>query len=63
MGGFSWIHWLLVVVVVVLVFGTKKLPNIGADLGKAIRGFKQSMKEEDAPRLEADKKDSNKDAD
>lgn len=58
MGSFSIWHWLVVLAVVVLVFGTKKLPSIGSDLGKAIRGFKQSMKDdEDKPRLEADKKD------
>lgn len=45
MGGFSIWHWLIVLVVVVLVFGTGKLKNIGKDLGGAIKGFKEGMKE------------------
>ncbi|OGI48953.1 MAG: preprotein translocase subunit TatA [Candidatus Muproteobacteria bacterium RBG_16_65_34] len=47
MGSFSIWHWLVVLAVVVLIFGTKKLRNIGSDLGGAIRSFKQSMKEDD----------------
>lgn len=46
MGTFSIWHWLVVLLVVALVFGTKKLRNIGGDLGAAVRGFKQGMKEE-----------------
>jgi sec-independent protein translocase protein TatA len=46
MGSFSIWHWLIVLTVVVLVFGTKKLRNIGADLGGAVRGFKEGMKED-----------------
>ena len=52
MGTFSIWHWLIVLVVVVLVFGTKKLSNLGSDLGKAVKGFKEGVKtedEEDAP--------------
>ncbi len=45
MGSFSIWHWLIVLVIVMLVFGTKKLRNIGADLGGAVRGFKDGMKE------------------
>lgn len=45
MGSMSLVHWLIVLAVVVLVFGTRKLPNIGRDLGGAIRGFKDGMKE------------------
>jgi sec-independent protein translocase protein TatA len=45
MGSFSIWHWLIVLVIVMLVFGTKKLRNIGADLGGAVRGFKEGMKE------------------
>jgi sec-independent protein translocase protein TatA len=45
MGSFSWIHWAIVVLVVVLIFGTKKLANLGGDLGKAVKGFKEGMKE------------------
>ena len=50
MGTFSIWHWLVVLAIVVLVFGTKKLRNLGSDLGNAVRGFKEGMKgaEEDA---------------
>ena len=46
MGSFSIWHWLIVLVVVLLVFGTKKLKNIGSDLGGAVKGFKEAMKDE-----------------
>jgi len=46
MGSFSIWHWLVVLVIVLLIFGTKKLRNIGSDLGGAIKSFKQSMGEE-----------------
>ncbi|MDQ3618430.1 MAG: Sec-independent protein translocase subunit TatA [Pseudomonadota bacterium] len=49
MGGFSIWHWLIVLVVVVLVFGTKRLKNVGQDLGEAIKGFKKGVKDEDKP--------------
>ena len=45
MGSFSIWHWLIVLVIVMLVFGTKKLRNIGSDLGGAVRGFKDGVKE------------------
>jgi sec-independent protein translocase protein TatA len=45
MGGLSIWHWLIVLLVVVLIFGTKKLKNIGSDLGGAVKGFKDGMKE------------------
>jgi sec-independent protein translocase protein TatA len=45
MGTFSIWHWVIVLVIVVMVFGTKKLKNIGADLGGAVKGFKDGMKE------------------
>ncbi len=48
MGSFSIWHWLIVLVIVMLVFGTKKLRNIGQDLGGAVKGFKDGMKEADA---------------
>lgn len=50
MGGLSIWHWIILLVIVLLVFGTKKLRNIGADLGGAVKGFKDGMKggEEDA---------------
>jgi sec-independent protein translocase protein TatA len=44
----SIVHWAAVLLVVILVFGTKKLGNIGADLGKAVKGFKDGVKGEDA---------------
>ena len=47
MGSFSIWHWLIVLLVVVLIFGTKKLRNLGTDLGGAVRGFKDGMKAED----------------
>jgi sec-independent protein translocase protein TatA len=50
MGSFSIWHWLIVLVVVLLIFGTKKLRNIGSDLGGAVKGFKEGMKD-DAPKI------------
>ena len=47
MGSFSIWHWLIVLLVVVLIFGTKKLRNIGADVGGAVKGFKDGMKPEE----------------
>ncbi len=51
MGSFSVWHWLIVLLIVVLVFGTKKLKNIGSDLGGAVKGFKDGMRDgsTDAP--------------
>jgi sec-independent protein translocase protein TatA len=45
MGSFSVWHWLIVLLIVVLVFGTKKLKNIGADLGGAVKGFKDGVRD------------------
>ena len=45
MGSFSIWHWLIVLLIIVLVFGTKKLKNIGSDLGGAVKGFKDGMKD------------------
>ena len=45
MGSFSIWHWLIVLVIVVLIFGTKKLKNMGQDLGGAVKGFKDGMKD------------------
>ena len=45
MASISWVHWLIVLVVVILIFGTKKLRNIGSDLGGAVKGFKDGMKD------------------
>ncbi|MEJ1959891.1 MAG: Sec-independent protein translocase subunit TatA [Nitrosomonadales bacterium] len=51
MGGLSVWHWLIVLLVVAMIFGTKKLRNIGSDLGGAVKGFKEGMKsEEDTPK-------------
>ncbi|MEO7320543.1 MAG: Sec-independent protein translocase subunit TatA [Nitrosospira sp.] len=47
MGSFSIWHWLVVLIIVVLVFGTRKLRNIGSDLGGAVKGFKEGMKNGD----------------
>jgi sec-independent protein translocase protein TatA len=55
MGSFSIWHWLIVLVIVVLIFGTKKLRNAGGDIGGAVKNFKQAMKEGEA---EADKKNA-----
>jgi sec-independent protein translocase protein TatA len=55
MGSFSIWHWLIVLLVVVVIFGTKKLRNIGSDLGGAVKGFKEGMKTggEDPPAADA----------
>jgi sec-independent protein translocase protein TatA len=45
MGSFSIWHWLVVLLIVVLIFGTKKLKNIGADLGGAVKGFKDGVRD------------------
>ncbi|MBQ5765867.1 MAG: Sec-independent protein translocase subunit TatA [Burkholderiaceae bacterium] len=55
MGSFSIWHWLVVLLIVVLVFGTGKLKNLGRDLGGGIRGFKEGLKEgQDEPQKIAD---------
>ena len=48
MGGLSIWHWLIVLLVVILIFGTKKLGGIGRDLGSAVKGFKEGMTDEEA---------------
>jgi sec-independent protein translocase protein TatA len=57
MGTWSLWHWLVVALVVVLLFGTKKLRNVGSDLGEAVRGFRKGLSGEDTQKLEADEKD------
>lgn len=47
MGTFSIWHWLVVLAIILVIFGAKKLRNVGSDLGAAIKNFKQSMKEEE----------------
>ena len=49
MGSFSIWHWLIVLLIVIMVFGTKKLKNLGSDLGGAVKGFKDGMKDGSAP--------------
>ncbi len=53
MGSFSIWHWLIVLLVVVVIFGTKKLRNIGSDLGSAVKGFKDGVKGSGEPEAEA----------
>jgi len=55
MGSFSIWHWLIVLVVIVLIFGTKKLGNVGSDLGKAVKGFKDGVKGEEEKSTATDK--------
>jgi sec-independent protein translocase protein TatA len=52
MGSFSIWHWLIVLLIVIMVFGTKKLRNLGGDLGGAVKGFKDGMKDGSAPAAE-----------
>jgi sec-independent protein translocase protein TatA len=54
MGGLSIWHWLIVLLVVVLIFGTKKLRNIGQDLGGAVKGFKEGMRTPEGDQPSAD---------
>ena len=54
MGSFSTVHWLIVLVIVALVFGTKKLSSFGSDLGSAIKGFKDGIREAEAVEEKAD---------
>ena len=63
MGGLSLWHWLVVLVVVVLVFGTKRLRNVGQDLGEAVKGFRKGMHDGDAPDGDADAPDANRSRD
>ncbi|ATD66337.1 MULTISPECIES: Sec-independent protein translocase subunit TatA [Luteimonas] len=59
MGSFSIWHWLIVLVVVLLVFGTKRLRGAGRDLGEAVKGFKKGMHDDDTPeRLDDRTKDA-----
>lgn len=51
MGSLSIMHWLILLVVVVVIFGTSKLKNAGKDLGSAVKGFKEAVKEEEKPKL------------
>lgn len=51
MGSLSIMHWLILLVVVVVIFGTSKLKNAGKDLGSAVKGFKEAVKEEEKPKI------------
>lgn len=65
MGSFSIWHWLIVLLIVVLVFGTKKLKNMGSDLGGAVKGFKDGVRDGStaAPTDPAQQVTANKSAD
>ncbi len=63
MGGFSIWHWLVVLLVVLVIFGTKKLRNVGGDLGGAVRDFKKALStDEEQPKLQADQSTAESDA-
>jgi sec-independent protein translocase protein TatA len=49
MGIFDWKHWVVILIVVVLVFGTKKLKNLGTDVGESIKGFRKAMNDDEKP--------------
>ncbi|MFJ2682774.1 twin-arginine translocase TatA/TatE family subunit [Pseudomonas sp. NPDC087342] len=48
MGIFDWKHWIVIIIVVALVFGTKKLKTLGPDLGETIKGFRKAMNEDES---------------
>ncbi|USZ14012.1 Sec-independent protein translocase subunit TatA [Moraxella sp. FZFQ2102] len=56
MGSFSLTHWLILLVVVVVIFGTSKLKNAGKDLGSAVKGFKDAVKEDDTKAISQNEK-------
>ena len=47
MGIFDWKHWIVILVVDVLIFGTKKLKNLGTDVGESIKGFRKAMNDDE----------------
>ncbi|MCC2607063.1 twin-arginine translocase TatA/TatE family subunit [Planctobacterium marinum] len=49
MGGISWVQLLIILAIVVLLFGTKKLRSLGSDLGSAVKGFKSAVTDENKP--------------
>jgi sec-independent protein translocase protein TatA len=57
MGSLSIWHWLIVLLIVALVFGTKKLRNIGTDLGGAVKGFKDGMRESESGAADTQKRE------
>ena len=58
--GLGWKELLIILVIVLLVFGTKRLKNVGSDLGDAVRGFKKGMTGDDATPPDASKPDAPK---
>jgi sec-independent protein translocase protein TatA len=60
MGSFSLWHWLIVLLIVVLIFGTKKLRNMGSDVGGAVKEFKKAMKDDDGNVIEGEVTDKTK---
>ncbi|KRW58954.1 twin-arginine translocase TatA/TatE family subunit [Pseudomonas sp. TTU2014-080ASC] len=52
MGIFDWKHWVVILIVVILVFGTKRLKNLGSDLGETIKGFRKAMNTEEGEKTE-----------
>ena len=60
MGSWSIWHWLIVLVVVVLVFGTKRLGNVGKDLGEAVKGFKKGMHDDEDKKPSAQLRDESR---
>jgi sec-independent protein translocase protein TatA len=63
MGSFSIWHWIIVLVVVLLVFGTKRLRGAGRDLGEAVKGFKKGISDDDKPVGELDDQSQHRDSD
>ena len=61
MGSLSLSHWLIVLVIVVLVFGTKRLGNVGKDLGEAVKGFKKGVRDGDEDKPSAQLRDERRD--
>ena len=57
--GLGWKELLVILVIVLLIFGTKRLKNIGGDLGEAVRGFKKGVSGDDATKPDADKPEGN----
>jgi sec-independent protein translocase protein TatA len=56
----GWTELLIIAAVVVLLFGTSKLPKLGGAIGESIKNFKKGIKDEEAPRLKEESKDDNK---
>lgn len=54
MGSLSIWHWLVVLLIVVMIFGTNKLKNIGKDAGEAVKGFKDALNNEETPKIDKD---------